>query len=140
MPPALVAIYKQHQESTKMMDEESLTKIFRELAFTFKKVYIVMDALNEARDVEEVLEFVETLKEWNHPELHVTVTSRQLPEIEATLGSLVTDKVCLHESGMKGDIVLYIDGKFRDEKRLSKWPTDIRDQIKIKLLEPKCGV
>lgn len=122
------------------MDEGTLVKILRELSFRFKKVYIVIDALNESRSVKEVLQLVQDVREWDHPELHLTVTSRQLPEIEATLTSLVTNKVCLQESGMKSDIELYIDGKFATDKRLAKWPVDIRSQIKAKLLEPDCGV
>jgi hypothetical protein len=140
MPPALLEIYKQHQESTKMMDDGALTTILHDLSFGFKKVYIVMDALNESRNVEEVLRFVQTVREWDHPELHLAVTSRRLPTIEATLSSLVTNKVCLHESGMKGDIALYIDGKFANDRRFAKWPSDILSEIRTKLLEPDCGV
>lgn len=140
MPDSILAIYKQHQESTKLMDEGTLVKILRELSFGFKKVYIVIDALNESRSVEQVLQLVQDVREWDHPELHLAVTSRQLPEIEATLNSLVTNKVCLQTSGMKSDIEIYIDGKFATDKRLAKWPADIRAQIKKALLEPECGV
>lgn len=140
LPPALLEIYKAHQESTKLIDDVALTKLFRELVLSFQEMYIIVDALNESNEVDQVVELMQAIQDWKHPNLHLAVTSRQLPEIEASLRDLVTNKVCLHEAGMKEDIGLYIDEKFRTDKKLSKWPADIKSQIKLKLLEAKCGM
>jgi hypothetical protein len=122
-----------------MIDDAALIVLFKELALGFEEVYIVVDALNESIDVEEVLNFMQTIQDWKHPMLHLAVTSRQLPEIEASLRGLVTNKIRLHDSNMKGDIALYIDRKLGTDKRMSKWPTEIKLQIKPKLLEPECA-
>jgi hypothetical protein len=103
-------------------------------------VYIVLDALDESVDCEEILHFIQTVHGWNLSRLHLLVTSRQLTDIEESLTDMVTESICLQDSAMNEDIILYVAGKLENDKFLSKFPPEIRYQIQIKLLEGEDGM
>lgn len=139
-PLLLIDIYKAHQNGTKTADDETLTAVLRNMILTFRNVYIVFDALDESSDCEEILQFIHTVREWDLARLHLLSTSRQLTEIEESLTDLVTDNICLQDAAMNEDIVLYVADKLQNDKKLSKWPPDIRLQIQTKLLEEEDGM
>ncbi|PVH76555.1 hypothetical protein DL98DRAFT_517882 [Cadophora sp. DSE1049] len=139
-PVLLLEAYKAYQDGNMSVDDESLTTILRNLILTFQNAYIVFDALDEISDCEEILQFIHTMQDWDLSRLHILATSRQLTEIEESLTELVTDKICLQDAVMNEDIVLYVADKLQNDKKLSKWPTDIRLQIQAKLLGEEDGM
>jgi hypothetical protein len=91
-------------------------------------------------DCEEILLFINSVHGWDLSRLHLLVTSRQLPDIEESLTDLATEKICLQDSKMKEDIILYIADKLENDKSLSKFPPDIRLQVQNKLLQGGDGM
>lgn len=110
------------------------------MILTFHNVYVILDALDESLDCEEILHFINTLHGWDLSRLHLLVTSRQLADIEESLADLVTEKICLQDSKMNQDIILYVADKLENDKSLSRFPPDIRLQIQKKLLEGEDGM
>ncbi|KAL2062624.1 hypothetical protein VTL71DRAFT_5696 [Oculimacula yallundae] len=139
-PQLLLNLYKEHQNGIKTADNDTLLTVLRDLILTFHDVFIVFDALDESSDCEEVLQLIHTIREWDFARLHLLATSRQLTIIEEALADLVSDKICLQDSAMNKDIVLYVADKLQNDKKLSKWPPDIRLQIEMKLLEEEDGM
>jgi hypothetical protein len=103
-------------------------------------VYIVFDALDESSECEEILQLIRTIQNWDLARLHLLVTSRQLANIEESLLNLVTDQICLQDSRMNEDISIYLAETLQNDKTFTKWPPDIRWQIKNKLLEGEDGM
>lgn len=122
------------------VDNHVLIATLRSLVLTFHNAYIVFDALDERSDCEEILQFIHAIEDWDIERLHLAVTSRQLPEIEESLSGLVTEKICLHDSKLNEDIVLYVADKLQNDKTLAKWPPEIRLQIQNKLLDEEGGM
>ena len=139
-PVVLLEAYKENQSGNTAVDDESLTTILRDLILTFQSIYIVFDALDESSDCEEILQFIHTMRNWDLSRVHILATSRQLAEVEESLIDTVTDKICLQDAIMNEDIVLYIADKLQNDKKLSKWPPDIRLQIQEKLLGEEGGM
>ncbi|KAH9215941.1 hypothetical protein DL95DRAFT_445710 [Leptodontidium sp. 2 PMI_412] len=139
-PQLLLDVYSAHQNGIKTASDETHCTVLRNLILTFHNVYIVFDALDESSDCEEILQFIHTMREWDLGRLHILTTSRQLTEIEESLTALVTDKICLQDAAKNEDIVLYVADKLQNDKKLSKWPPDIRMQIQGKLLEEEGGM
>ncbi|KAH7324057.1 hypothetical protein BKA65DRAFT_598554 [Rhexocercosporidium sp. MPI-PUGE-AT-0058] len=136
----LLDIFRAHQNGIKTAGDQALTTVLRNLIVTFHNIYIIFDALDESSDCEEILQFIHTMREWDLASLHILTTSRQLTEIEESLTNIVTDKICLQDAALNEDIVLYVVDKLQNDKRLSKWPPDIRLQIQTKLLEEEGGM
>lgn len=139
-PLLLLELYKEHQNGIKAADDRTLLMALRNLILTFHNVYLIFDALDESSDCEEVLQFIHTTQDWDLSRLHILVTSRQLTGIEESLATLTTDRTCLQDAEMNEDIILYVADKLRNDKKLSKWPPEIRSQIQYKLLEEEGGM
>ena len=139
-PLALWEFYQNHKSGTKPPNEEALVSTLRKLVLNYHKVYIVFDALDESSDHEELLSFVRMMHEWGLSRLHILVTSRELANIEEVLTNLATSKICLQDSQMNEDILLYISDKLENDKTLAKWPSEIRHQIRMKLIQEGDGM
>jgi len=96
--------------------------------------------LDESSDCGEILQLIHTIEDWDIQRLHLAVTSRQLPEIEESLSELVTEKICLHDSKLNDDIIIYVADKLQNDKTLAKWPPEVRLQIQNKLLNEEGGM
>jgi hypothetical protein len=140
IPLPLLDLYLNQPDGTKVIDEENLLGTLRNLILIFHNVYIILDALDESVDCEEILLFINSVHGWDLSRLHLLVTSRQLPDIEESLTDLATEKICLQDSKMKEDIILYIADKLENDKSLSKFPPEIRLQIQKKLLQGGDGM
>lgn len=139
-PLPLLELYQNHKNGTKSPEEDALVISLRNMVLTFHNVYIVFDALDESSDCEELLRFISMMHGWEFSRLHILVTSRQLATIEETLVTMTTSRICLQDSYMNEDIVLYISDKLENDKMLARWPLEIRDQIKMKLLTEEEGM
>lgn len=140
IPAPLLELYNKRSDSTKVLDEEDLFDTLQNLILMFDNVYLVLDALDESLDCDEIVVFLQTVHKWESSRLHLLVTSRQLPSIEEALNELTTSKICLHDSKMNEDIILYVADKLENDKSLSRFPPDIRLQIQTKLLEGQDGM
>lgn len=140
IPRPLLDLYESHQNGKKSVDDEDLVTALRNIILTFHNVYIIFDALDESSDCEEVLGFIRTTQEWELSRLHLLVTSRQLPLIEEAFEGLISDRTCLQDSKMNKDITVYIADKLANDKTLTKWPPEIRRQIKEVLMAEEDGM
>jgi len=106
--------------------------------------YIILDALDECPKTstippprEEVLEFVDELVGLQLPNLHICVTSRPEPDIQAVLGPLTAHPVSLHdESGQQEDIANYVTSIVDSDRRTRRWRKEDKDLV-IKTLTEK---
>ena len=140
IPLPLLELYNSQPDGTKVIDEENLLGALRNLVLIFHNVYVVLDALDESVDCEEILHFINLIHGWDLSRLHLLVTSRQLADIEESLTNLVTEKICLQDSEVNEDIILYVADKLENDKSLSSFPPDIRFQIQKRLLEGQDGM
>ena len=106
--------------------------------------YIILDALDECPKIstipqprEEVLELVDELVGLQLSNLHICVTSRPEPDIQAILGPLTARPVSLHdESGQHEDIANYVASIVDSDRRTRRWRKEDRDMV-IKTLTEK---
>jgi hypothetical protein len=139
IPKVLLDLYQSHMNSYHGFDNDVLVEAFRELVRTFQDVYIVLDALDESSECVEALRFIENVQDWSLSQVHVLVTSRQFAIIEISFENLVFDRICLQESPMNRDILIYIEDKLVNDKFVAKWPLDVREQARTKLLAGEEG-
>jgi hypothetical protein len=140
IPLPLVELYNHQPDGTKAIDEEDLLRTLRNLILIFHNVYIVMDALDESSDCDEILQLIHLTIGWDLSRLHLLATSRQLTGIEESLTDLATENICLQDSEMNEDIIIYVTDKLENDKSFSRFPPDIRLQIQTKLLGGQDGM
>ena len=100
-------------------------------------VYIIIDGLDECpNDLgvvsprERVLELVEKLVDICLPNVRICVTSRPEADIQATLTTLASHSVSLHdEQGQKNDIAYYVKWIVYSDKKMRKWREEEKEMV-----------
>ncbi|KAH6662712.1 ankyrin repeat-containing domain protein [Halenospora varia] len=106
----------------------------------FEETFIILDALDECKEREELLLLLESLNSWGIEKLHVLATSRRERDIEETLESLVTSKICLQSALVNVDIGTYLFEQLQDDPKLKKWSANVRVEIKRTLMDGAQGM
>lgn len=111
----------------------------------FNDVFIVVDALDECpeknEEREELLSTVEELHSWSRRELHLLVTSRRLPDIEAVLDPiLTTPAISIQNEQIDVDIQLHIKCELAAISKKRKWSDDLKTEVEDALVKGANGM
>lgn len=100
----------------------------------FDTTYIVVDALDECSDRDELLKKIEIIQNWQLPKLHMLLTSRYLIEIEEALQTMThsQSRICIQSAAVNADIEVYVSHRLRHDRRLKRWQNHAQAQEEIK--------
>ncbi|KAJ9602544.1 hypothetical protein H2200_013087 [Cladophialophora chaetospira] len=104
------------------------------------KVYIIFDALDECEDYQELLDLIENFIQRHQNCLHLLATSRRERELEERLQPLITEEVPIQAASVDADINMYVEDLLKNDSRLRKWPTDVRNEIRRTIAEKANGM
>lgn len=111
-----------------------LLNVLHKIIQEFPYCYIVLDALDESQNRNDIIDVLQDVINWKLENLHVLVTSRRERDIESSLQLLINDQqiVCLQSSLVDEDIRTYVSQRLISDKSLQKWNTnpEIRKEIK----------
>ena len=119
-----------------------LVEHLRRLIQRFHHVYILLDALDENPrngSREDVLNVLETMRNWDVQCLHLFVTSRDEPNIRESLDLSFTQRVVMQNAGIDKDIADFISSRLNEDRRLRKF-LPYRDKIHKTLVKGAKGV
>ena len=139
-PKALERLYVRNDEGEQQPNVDELVTTLRDILETPLETYIILDALDECVDRQELLKLVQDLVDWKIGSLHVLVTSRKETEIEMALAPLCTGQISVHDAQDNRDIELYIDERLKSDPKLRMWPLNIRQEINKKLKDDAHGM
>lgn len=121
IPVALERLFIEYQDGSFQPPLNDLIQILSEIvAACFSRVYIVIDALDECEEVDQMLQLLRVMKNWKSDNMHLIVTSRDLVDINASLSHVVTAKVCLQTSAINQDISIYLAERLKSDSKLAK--------------------
>ena len=140
LPESLQWAYSRSQDGKKQPTIEDLRIILCHMLKIFDNTYILLDALDECTDQEDLLEFIETLMGWNIHDLHVLATSRKENDIATSLEPLITCQLCIQSALVDVDIRVHIRGRLSNDKKLNKWPANVRKEIENALMKDAKGM
>ena len=106
----------------------------------FRHTYIVVDALDECIDREELFEAIETVFAWNLHPLHLFMSSRREQDIEQALRPFATCSVSAQSSQLDADIRIHVRERLAVDVKLKKWPEEIREEIEHDLMDNAHGM
>jgi hypothetical protein len=142
----LSRLYSAHGRGAQKPGDRVMVECLKEMLMVNSQgpTYIILDALDECPKTsaippprEEVLEFVDELVGLRLPNLHICVTSRPEPDIQAVLKPLSTRPVSLHdETGQQDDIANYVASIVASDRRTQRWRKEDKDLV-IKALTEK---
>ena len=140
LPKSLQSAYSRSQNGQNQLKIEDLTVILRQMLKIFNSTYILLDALDECTDREDLLEFIEGLMDWNVHSLHVLATSRRENDIATSLEPLITCQLCIQSALVDSDIRLHIVDRLSNDLKLKKWPLEVQKEIEDALMRGAKGM
>ncbi|PSN68860.1 hypothetical protein BS50DRAFT_490228, partial [Corynespora cassiicola Philippines] len=122
----------------------ALEDVAKQIIQEIPQVYLILDALDECREREELMDMLESMAGWQLQNLHVLLTSRKERDIETSLATFIVPEkfVCLQSDIVNRDIQKYILQRLSDDKSLNKWQKDaaIRQEIENTLIKGAHGM
>lgn len=123
VPRALKLLYSSCGHGTAQPRLESLLSILREIIQQFQEVFIVLDALDECDEGENLLDVIEYIVSWKIDGAHILLTSRQEYNIERRIKNICKekDRVGVQGEEVQNDISTYIRSEMRTNPHLQQW-------------------
>ena len=104
-----------------------------------RKVYILLDALDECLEQATLLECICTM-ESTCKNVSIFVSSRREYNITEALVERATYDIDMKTAAVDADIELFVQNFLSTDKALAKWPSDIRAEIKDELCRRSGGM
>src|SRR6266478_3239375 len=135
----LTAVFSKSKNGQRQPTLEDLLITLKHMIRGFQHTYVIVDALDECQDREQLLALIEEIMSWKLGSLHILATSRQEREIEDCVGPRASAQVDLHSALVDADIEAYIHESLRNDPKLRKWSTKVHGQIETALMEGAHG-
>lgn len=120
--------------------EDVIRSLLRDIMGRIESKYIILDALDECTDREDLLTFICTLVDSKLPGLRILATSRSERDIEERLRSIADHNINIQSAIVDGDIRVYIRDRLATDMKLKKWPPSVQDEITAVMMEKAGGM
>jgi hypothetical protein len=102
--------------------------------------YIVLDALDECTDREDMLTFLHELVMLKQPCLRILATSRREKDIEDQLSSVARHNIDIQSAVVDEDIRVYVRDRLATDTKLKKWPPEVQEEIASVMMAKASGM
>lgn len=117
-----------------------LSDLFDGCMEEFDHIYIILDALDECVERQNLLSVVKRLISSENHRLHVLVTSRSDWDIMEQLTPLIAAHVLIEGSLIEPDICSYVRNQLRNNLKLRKWPQNVQERVESALMAGSQGM
>ncbi len=139
VPEALETLYSQNKDGQTQPSTDALIAVLEIIFQAFDQSFIIIDALDECSDRQELLSFINGIIDWKVGKLHILATSRKETDISEVLDPLITEQISI-QNLVNADIRLYVQERLRNDTKLKKWPDKIRMEIETTLMDGAHGM
>jgi c-di-GMP-related signal transduction protein len=114
-------LYEPHKATKDQPAEFELKETLQQLIHDLPRLFLVIDALDECTEREELLEFISELRDWTSKSHHVVFTSREEQDLRDGLSVLDPTHLRINEASVRKDISVYIEKRLTRHIRLRNW-------------------
>ena len=119
---------------------DALLAVLERLLRHCRQCYLVVDALDECTDTHLLCEWISDVQRWRFDTVHLFLTSRVFPHLQATLQNLRFTDIEFDNDEVDKDIARHIERVLRDDTKLSALSGDLKHEIKTRLVEGGNGM
>jgi Cdc6-like AAA superfamily ATPase len=138
------AMMRMFEEKGQQTPVSQLLSTFVDITFEFGHVYIVLDALDECQDLDDLFDTIEEINKRAGTNIHILFTSRDTKDIKEFADGMEsnTSSIKLSASVVKQDIRTYIRDRLRTDRALKRWRSHpkVQEQIEDSLIEKSDGM
>ena len=100
---------------------------------SFGETFIILDALDECSERQELLKDIEEFYHWTDVNLHVLSTSRREKDIEDRIEHIAHSegKICIDSMHVNDDIRAFVHEKLQTDVKLKRWGKEPKAQQEI---------
>ncbi|KIL59584.1 hypothetical protein M378DRAFT_84858, partial [Amanita muscaria Koide BX008] len=135
---ALDQLYRNCKDGVDKPSGQQLEDLLKQLISGFKETYIVIDALDECKEWQELLKLLKRIHGWQIGQCHLLVTSRKEQVIVNSLEHVALKEIDLTLMPVANDINKYIDEKLEESEELITLELETKQHIK-ELLKAKAN-
>lgn len=139
-PEVLVELYARYQDGRQQPTEAELIVALKTLIESMPNVYLVVDALDECLEREDLLQLLTQIASWRLDNLHILATSRRERDIEDVLMQLTSACIGLESATVDADIQVYLRTTLANDPRFKIWTVDELQEIKNALMQRAQGM
>jgi hypothetical protein len=144
MPRALATLFSSCMNGERQPTSDALLTTLQQMIQEFDEIFVILDALDECKERQELLEDINRIARWKIATLHILATSRRQKDIEESLDSLVNDqrKMCVQSVLVNDDIRTYIQKRLQSDQNLKRWRNkpEVQEEIEVKLMAKADGM
>ena len=120
---------------------DSVQKCLNEILQGSGDTFLIIDALDECTQREELLDLLKRICSWKLPKVKILTTSRSEQDIEEVLRNLTTC-IGIQSAKLDADIRLYVDKRLASDPKLRKWSNnaDLMEEIRLALVNGADGM
>jgi len=110
---------------------DELLGLLKELLNCFKQNYVVIDALDECDEYEQLFKkVIMIILGWQLSNVHLLMTSRREEYILETMQGCATMEICLSAELVGSDIISYIHATVEAGSKFKMWSHTIKEHVK----------
>ena len=106
----------------------------------FCQVFIILDALDECTEREELMKLIDSIIGWKIEKLHLLATSRRETGITEILEPLTTALISIQNENVDADIQIHVRERLQNDLKLKKWPAKVHMEIEATLIDGAHGM
>jgi hypothetical protein len=129
IPDEVQELYRNGDEST----AKCLMMVFTTLLCRFHRVCLLVDALDEPPDRQNLSDMLIDLGRINPQKLRILAMSRKEVDIQSSLQYVLKD-ISLSNPRVDEDITIYIHSQLRDGRKFSHWPEALKAEAEAALV------
>ncbi|KAI9794892.1 MAG: hypothetical protein M1816_003022, partial [Peltula sp. TS41687] len=138
--PGAVQTLLQYKGKAQEPNEQTLVQTLSSVFKEGGEYYVILDALDECAERENLLKIVSELASHGRSNLHMLFTSRREQDIKEELDHIATEAVPIQNAKVDKDITLHVRRCLEEDRKLKKWPDSIKHEIETSLVEGAHGM
>ena len=143
-PQSLEALHSSCMNGGRQPTHSMLLATLHQIMESFEETFIILDALDECSERDELLEDIEEFYHWMDVNLHILSTSRREKDIEERIEPLAhcEGKIHIDSIHVNDDICAYVHEKLQTDLKLKRWYKEpkVQQEIENALVEKADGM
>ncbi|KAL9116967.1 MAG: hypothetical protein Q9187_006501, partial [Circinaria calcarea] len=140
LPKEIQRLYDESTRHQQQPNLSSLMETFFLLIRRFRRVYLVVDALDECTEREDLLNFINEVANQKANNASILVASRKEQDFVTGLEDITTKSLCVQDAPTEHDIRLFIQKRLMRDPKLKKRPESVKREIEQSLVDGAHGM
>jgi hypothetical protein len=140
----LAALFSSNMDGERQPTSDALLTTLRQMILEFDETFVILDALDECKERQNLLEDIDEIVTWKMGKLHILATSRRENDIRESLEPLINDEntICIQSELVTDDIRTYIHERLLTDRKLRRWQKkpEVQREIETTLIGKADGM